>query len=539
MTKNRRDPVPFSRSPCWELLRKYYQKEGPKAWDQKIPYHVTSNMNVAYAYAELLVAYYLDWTRENGASSRPLHILELGTGSGRFSYYLLIALEEVASINKLDPKSFKLIMSDFVEDNIKSWLGDKQFAPYFKKGMLDCMQFDAQTEPSMMCLYSRGRLMLEDFSIPPFVLGHYVLDSLPIDVFRVKKGSLYAVHVGLSTIKKSDYKKDDIRRIQFDKKLLRVKDKYYKNEFHNELLTTAAQEIEEGYFDFPVAAFRMFDALNAATNGQFVFSCMDKGYVSWGCYKDGTFPPIFYHDNTFSFDVNFCMLAEYLNKKEKHQLWHITTRQVIKWALCGFGVELKDPQEIKRFIQIRLEQNSPSDYIYFYQMACDEKFDLLFSALLSMLAQSNWDPMLFAQMGSALVKNISDATLDERNFLFSHLETLERNFFNAVDSGDIYFVIGKLYNELGLYDEAVDYFERSIKVFGESYRVYFALGKSYFSAGDSAKAFSMFSQAQKYKVTKQLKSWLDYFGRESTYKKVKEKLDERSAKKEKKNKGDS
>jgi hypothetical protein len=528
------NPVPFSRSPYWGILREYYQQEGPKAWNEKIPYYVTSNMNLAYSYAECLVAYYLDWTRENGASSRPLHIVELGAGSARFSYCLLLALEEVATINKLKPSCFKLILSDFVEENIRHWLGHKQFEHYFNAGLLDCIQFDVQSSPSMMCLHSRKKLTLDDFAIPPFFIAHYLLDSLPIDVFQAKGGQAHAVHVGLGVDKSLDFKKGDIRRLTFEKRSLRIKDAYYRNKLHNDLVKSAADKIQDGYFEFPITVFKLLDRLGEMAGGQFIFSCMDKGYVDWSRYQGSGFPQVFYHDRTFSFDVNFCVLNEYLQRKENYSLWFGTRRQLLKWELCNCGVTMNETPEMDRFIQLRLENGTPMDYSHFYGMANNWNFDLPFEALVSLLVQSCWDPVVFVKMGSQLVRKINSMSYDERGFLFSYLHTIEKNFFHALDSGDIYLVIGRLYHAVGEYEDAISYLERSKTVFGENYAVYFALGRSYFSAGDSASAISMFAAAQGFKVTKQLKSWLDYFNTESTYAKSKARIEKKRELKAKK-----
>jgi len=447
---------------------------------------------------------------------------------------LLLALEDVAKINRIDPRCFKLIISDFVEENIKSWLAHKQLKPFFEKGVLDCIQFDVQTEPSMMCLYGRKKLGLEDFAIPPMVIAHYVLDSLPIDVFRVKNGNLFAVHVGLGVDKSSDFSKDDIRRITFEKKMLRVQDQYYKNAFHNELIQSIAADIQTGCFDFPVAAFKLLDTLSEVIGSRYLFSCMDKGYVDHRCYQEGEFPPIFYHHNTFSFDFNFYAFNKYLEAKAGYSLWIASNRQLIKWQIASCDVQIEQTPEIDRFAQIKMEQSTPVDYLYNYAMAADMGFDWPFSALVSLLVQSDWDPVLFAQMGSQLVRKLPDTTLDEQSFLFSYFDTLEKNFFAARDSGDIYLVIGKLYHVLDAYEEAIAYFEKSKATFGEGYAVYFSMGKTYFASGDSSTALSMFGQAQKYKVTKQLKSWLEYFGKDSTYRKVKQKMAKKKTHKPKK-----
>lgn len=527
-----RDPVPFSRSPYWDLLRKYYQDQNLQAWDGKVPYHATSNMNVAYSYAELLVAYYLDWAATFGQPGKPLLIFELGAGAGRFSYDLLLALEEIAAINRLDATCFKLIMSDFVEENIRAWLGHPQFKPYFEKGVLDCMVFDVLSEPTLVCLHSRKKLGLDDFSIAPFFLAHYLLDSLPIDVFRVKAGNLYAVHVGLDIDKSSSYPKGDIRRIKLDKRLLNVNGQYYKNSNNNAMVAKAVDKIQNGYFDFPVAAFKLLDQLHEITQGKYMFACLDKGYSNWACYREGEFPPVFYHDNTFSFDFNYCLLMEYLAQKEKHQLWITHDRQLLKWKVVSCGVEMDNSPNIDRFAQVSMEKSSPIDYAYLYLQVLEEDFDWPFSSLVSLLSLSGWDPVLFVLAAPSLASQMEKASFDERSFLFSYFNTVEKNYFQASDSGDLYLAIGRLYHAAELYQDAIVYFEKSLRTFGEGYAVYYALGKSYFSSGDSSTAMVMFANAQKFKMTKQLSAWIEYFGKD--YRRIKEKIERKREAKAKK-----
>jgi tetratricopeptide (TPR) repeat protein len=130
-----------------------------------------------------------------------------------------------------------------------------------------------------------------------------------------------------------------------------------------------------------------------------------------------------------------------------------------------------------------------------------------------------------------MISQTAEASFDERSFLFSRFDIIEKNYFQAVDSGDIYLMIGRFYHAAEMYEEAIAYFEKSKSVFGEGYAVYYALGKSHFSSGDSSTAMSMFAQAQKFQVTKQLKSWIEYFGKD--YRQAKAKIDKKRQAKEK------
>ena len=90
-------PVPFAASRLWRLQRQYFAQRGRNAWrDGAVPHYVTTNPAMAAAIAEVLVAFRLDRLRRD-PSAPPLLICELGAGSGRFSYHLLLQLLEIGA----------------------------------------------------------------------------------------------------------------------------------------------------------------------------------------------------------------------------------------------------------------------------------------------------------------------------------------------------------------------------------------------------------------------------------------------------------
>ena len=54
-------------------------------------------------------------------TSEPLYIVELGTGSGKFSYYMLKALEEMSSVCEFPLGKIVYVMTDFTENNFNFW----------------------------------------------------------------------------------------------------------------------------------------------------------------------------------------------------------------------------------------------------------------------------------------------------------------------------------------------------------------------------------------------------------------------------------
>ena len=75
----------LSKSILWEQMRKYYEQLGPNAWQEDlVPYQITSNKLLAHLYTTLINAAIYEHNR-----AEPFYILELGTGHGKFSFYIL------------------------------------------------------------------------------------------------------------------------------------------------------------------------------------------------------------------------------------------------------------------------------------------------------------------------------------------------------------------------------------------------------------------------------------------------------------------
>src|SRR3984885_14358589 len=86
----------FSHSALWRFQREYFDKEGINAWVNQVPFYITSNPFIAKSYAQLVIAFIRSWTKKHPESKHhPFYIMELGTGSGRFSYYVVKILDDM------------------------------------------------------------------------------------------------------------------------------------------------------------------------------------------------------------------------------------------------------------------------------------------------------------------------------------------------------------------------------------------------------------------------------------------------------------
>src|SRR3954465_181106 len=111
---------PFASSMIWQLQHRYFAERGIEAWRQgEVPHYVTSNLTIANAYAEIVLALRRDRDRLSPAeqSHEPLTIVELGAGSGRFAFHFLKRLAALCAEADVAPQSFRYVLTDVADAN--------------------------------------------------------------------------------------------------------------------------------------------------------------------------------------------------------------------------------------------------------------------------------------------------------------------------------------------------------------------------------------------------------------------------------------
>src|SRR5579871_4167091 len=88
--------VPLSQSVIWGSQRDFYAQRGLKAWNEDlVPSYITNNPFIAEIFAGIVAAFLQDClsSAQGGypplSPENPLRMLELGAGTGKFSYLFL------------------------------------------------------------------------------------------------------------------------------------------------------------------------------------------------------------------------------------------------------------------------------------------------------------------------------------------------------------------------------------------------------------------------------------------------------------------
>src|SRR5579862_2198828 len=103
----------LSGSKLWDVQSNFYQTEGIDSCDHKMPFYATSNAFIANVYANIILTYMKECVEKKVASAdKPFIILELGAGTGKFTYLLLKRLTTLTATNAA-PR-FIVVATDFV-----------------------------------------------------------------------------------------------------------------------------------------------------------------------------------------------------------------------------------------------------------------------------------------------------------------------------------------------------------------------------------------------------------------------------------------
>lgn len=122
--------------------------------------------------------------------NEPLYVIELGAGSGKFSYFILKILEEMQAVCEFPFKKIVFVMTDFTEKNLKFWQDHPALTKYFESGQLDAGIFDAVNDKEIH-LWKSGKILGPNSCVNPVcIVANYLFDTLYHDIFQVEGGEL-------------------------------------------------------------------------------------------------------------------------------------------------------------------------------------------------------------------------------------------------------------------------------------------------------------------------------------------------------------
>lgn len=459
------DPYkPFSRSRLWEYQRRFFEESGIDAWkDGVVPHYITSNRFTARAYAEIVFALFRDVARQQTISGDPIYIVELGGGSGRFAYHFLTCLESCCDEASFAVPRFQYVLTDLAQKNVDFWMRHDRLKPFVEKKWLDVARFDAIADDTIRLLYSGASLQAGTCGQPLILIANYFFDSIPQELFYVQEHQLYSCNVALYTEENAtDATPLSLQDLQPRYDYKECKNGYFTERVFNKILGLYKEQFETSHVLFPHIGLRCLERLRSFSSKGFMLLSCDKGQHRLDGL-DNTPAPQPVNHGSFSLNVNYHAIRFFYEQQGALSLFPAHEYTGINVACLLFVEDTEKYSETRSAYRRHISDLGPDDF--FTLKKHFEKFigTMSIAHLLAHFRLSHYDARFFKQCTTHLISLLPQASEDEKAAVRAMAAQIWQAYYFIGESQDLAFDLGIMCYEISYYQDAIHYFEQSMR----------------------------------------------------------------------------
>jgi len=459
----------LSRSHLWQLHSDFYRQSGISAWTQgHVPHYITNNPMIANAYAQLVLNFLTALPIQD--ESKPIYILEIGAGSGRFAFHFLKLFNTLIKNTPLAKQKIVYLLTDLAESNVAFWKEHPCLQPYLQSGQLDLAMFDPSNDLEINLVISGNCLTKQDFVNPEVIIANYFFDSLPCDVFSIRNGILCEELVSLYT-GHNQHANDDLEslssvEIRFEPHFISTN--YYSRADYNQILRLYQHTPNNLYFTFPIDALQSVWNLLQISSEQTLLISADKGNYQLDLQYTTTEPEISLHGKAISMMVNYHALAECIKLNDGKTLQSKHREEGLVFSV--FLTNTANPAFIQlqnAFNQV-IETASPDDFFVLKRTMQQHYNSMTLEQLLAFVRLSLYDPQIFRDMLPVLIGLSQNMPDNKHENLYQVAQRVWDLFFPIGEPINLYHLLARLFITLSRYKEAYDCLQASQCFFGTS-----------------------------------------------------------------------
>lgn len=470
----------LSASRLWHWQRQYFEEQGVEAWRRSIvPHYVTCNPVVATAYARVVFGYLRDLVRESRLgfdATQPLHVLELGAGSGRFAYHFLKKFVPMLQHSVLSHLRVRVVMSDFSARNIAFWKQHPMLQDYVSQGWLDFAQVDASDPQDIVLQHSGELLCATRPGNPLVVIANYVFDGIEQDAFYVSGGKLHESLVCL----RSPQPEPDLRdatllqrlSIGFVQRPAQAEDHYPEPEF-NHILQVYQGRLVDTHVLLPTQAMRCITHLRRLCGNRMLLLSADKGVSREEDLLFGGEPKLVHHGSV-SLMVNYHALGLYVEQQGGLMMTPAHRHQSLQVCAALFDAQPLAAGHHRTLVETcqayaeHIGEAGPDDFYTLRRFVQGNAGELDVPQMLAYLRLSGWDANNFQACYKPLLRCAETMEGPQRREVAAMAAQVWNTYFPLGEEGDMAFALGKLLCEMEHYAGAITYLQRSLQWYGDT-----------------------------------------------------------------------
>ena len=463
-------------------------------------------------------------------TNEPLYIIELGAGSGKFSYFMLKALEEMQAVCDFPLNKLVFVMTDFTEKNFAFWQNHPALKKYFESGQLDAGIFDA-VEDKKINLWRSGKVLSAGSCKNPIVVvANYLFDTLYHDIFQIDGGVLKEglISVGSKqSVEPDPLDPEIIQRLENHYRYVDIDPGYYQDEEGDEKPIRRVLKWYHEHFKnnargasilLPIGALRALRRLSAFSNGRALVISGDKGNNSPDQFTGLMDPHIAVH-GSFSLMVNYHAVGAWFTNKGGFALHNPQEEASLKVStfvlspegtfdcqdsdtdFMGENLAELDRQRSKSFPHLRqafhdwVDQFGPNDFFVLQKSLKEDLANPPLRTVVAMLKLGDWDPDVFFKFRDTLLMHAPTCGQKLRNDLCRGIPRVWANYYIMDTDKDIAFEIGRFYYGIKDYENALFFYQESTATIGEHHVTYHNQGLCFYSLRKYSTALENFRKA--------------------------------------------
>jgi len=477
----------------WDSQKAFFDQEGINAWHHKVPYYITCNPYIADCYANIILQY----LRERDAPVA--YIIELGAGSGLFSFYTLKRLKELQLIRGSCGPTFIYVMTDYSSANIEYWRNHPAFQEFIEAGVLDFAVFDVETAGDIRLL--RSGLLLQPPACggagktPLVVLANYIFDSVSHDAFRIRDGQLQEGLVRVTTPPDNvrDGRPSALDKVNLTFSYRDITSDYYQEPEYNALLDAYVAQYPDTHLLLPIGGLRSLTRLRRLSGDDMLVLCTDSGYAKYFRQYCADEPVVMLHVS-FSMVVNFDALGRYFHYIGGDSFFQ-TTQQSIMSAGFVSGRHFDQLPETRLALHANFDHTGPGDLFSFVQHICASRANCSLETLVALLNATHWDPRVFTDCLDQLLVMLRRGPGWAIQDIIDNVPKIIGNFYRMPGVADVFFKIGLFLQAAGRPLEAIECYELSMLHFGRSDVTFYNIGQCQQTLGRLEQAKDSFRAA--------------------------------------------
>ncbi|HEV7893149.1 MAG TPA: tetratricopeptide repeat protein [Pyrinomonadaceae bacterium] len=468
----------LSRSVLWKLQRNYFDRQGIEAWSTgAVPHHITSSPFIADSYARVVFGFLRDCRFAEGGGdqtsvaldlSQPVHVVELGSGPGRFAYLFLKKFLGLLRGSALNELRVRYLMTDFAERNLEYWRAHAWLRPFVEDGSLDFALFDAERNDELTPVISGEPLSAGSLCNPLVVVSNYFFDSLPQDAFAVAGGQLFETLVTVSTAQKETDREDPeiLSRAEVSYQNSPAEGDYYEDPAWNRLLEDYRRRLPAASFLFPTAALKCVEYFQRLSGGRMLMLSGDRGYHGDDAILRGQGTPTMAVHGSFSMMVDYQIVGEHCRHLGGRVIHPSHRHESLNVSALLFGDSRDGFAETRQAYAEAVEKFGPDDFFTLKEGVAGVYDSLSPAQLLAFLRLSGWDYKRFLECLHVFKSHLPELDESQKQELHEAVRRIWDAYLPIGEQEDLAFHVGTLLLEMEFYGEALEFLQHSLDLYG-------------------------------------------------------------------------